>query len=56
VDLESTRGVADAIKEEVRKAIVGQDTPIDLMLTSLLAGGHVLLEGVPGTAYNSPPT
>ena len=50
MDLESTRGVADAIKEEVRKAIVGQDTPIDLMLTSLLAGGHVLLEGVPGTA------
>jgi len=30
--------------------VVGQDDVIDLMLTSLLAGGHILLEGVPGTA------
>ena len=30
--------------------MVGQDDVIDLMLTSLLCGGHVLLEGVPGTA------
>ena len=30
--------------------MVGQDDVIDLMLTSLLAGGHILLEGVPGTA------
>ena len=29
---------------------MGQDDAIDLMLTSLLVGGHVLLEGVPGTA------
>ncbi len=50
MDLTTTRTVADQIKEEVRKAIVGQDAAIDLMLTSLLAGGHVLLEGVPGTA------
>ena len=34
----------------MRKAVVGQDETIDLMLTSLLVGGHVLLEGVPGTA------
>ena len=30
--------------------MVGQDEVIDLMLTSLLVGGHILLEGVPGTA------
>jgi len=30
--------------------VVGQDEVVDLMLTSLLAGGHILLEGVPGTA------
>jgi len=30
--------------------VVGQDEVIDLMLTSLLVGGHILLEGVPGTA------
>ena len=34
----------------MRKAVVGQDEVIDLMLTSLLVGGHILLEGVPGTA------
>jgi len=30
--------------------VVGQDEVIDLMLTSLLVNGHILLEGVPGTA------
>ena len=34
----------------MRKAVVGQDETIDLMLASLLVGGHILLEGVPGTA------
>ena len=44
------RRIAEAIRGEVRKAVVGQDEVIELMLTSLLVGGHVLLEGVPGTA------
>jgi len=38
------------VRNEVGKAVVGQDDVIDLMLTSLLIGGHILLEGVPGTA------
>jgi MoxR-like ATPase len=38
------------MRGEIRKAVVGQDEVIDLMLTSLLVGGHILLEGVPGTA------
>ena len=42
--------MAEAIRGEVRKAVVGQDEVIELLLTSLLVGGHVLLEGVPGTA------
>ena len=42
--------IAAAIRAEIRKAVVGQDEAIDLMLTSLLVGGHILLEGVPGTA------
>jgi len=50
VNLDHTRKLTEDIKVEVRKAIVGQDAAIDLMLTSLLAGGHILLEGVPGTA------
>ena len=50
MDLRDIRALADAVRGEVRKAVVGQDEAIDLMLTSLLVGGHVLLEGVPGTA------
>ena len=42
--------MTDALRIEVRKAVVGQDEVIDFLLTSLLAGGHILLEGVPGTA------
>ena len=40
----------DAGRAEIRKVIRGQESLIDLMLTALLAGGHALLEGVPGTA------
>jgi len=42
--------VRDASMTEVRKAVVGQDEPLELMLCGLIAGGHVLLEGVPGVA------
>jgi MoxR-like ATPase len=42
--------VRDASMAEVRKAVVGQDEPLELMLCGLIAGGHVLLEGVPGVA------
>lgn len=37
------------IKENMEKVIVGKSEVIELVLTSLLAGGHVLLEDVPGT-------
>jgi MoxR-like ATPase len=50
MDPQDIRAGAEAVRAEVRKAVVGQDETIDLMLTSLLVGGHVLLEGVPGTA------
>jgi MoxR-like ATPase len=46
--------VAHALRErvlgEVRKVVVGQDEVLELMLCGVLAGGHVLLEGVPGVA------
>ncbi|RKH44422.1 MoxR family ATPase [Corallococcus llansteffanensis] len=46
--------IANAIREgvltEVRKAVVGQDEALELMLCGLVAGGHILLEGVPGVA------
>ena len=41
-------GQAQALRTELRKAVIGQDTVIDDVLTALIAGGHVLLEGVPG--------
>ena len=39
-----------SIRGEIAKAVVGQDTTVELMLTALFAGGHILLEGPPGTA------
>ena len=39
-----------AIKEQLAKAIVGQEEVIDQVLVAILANGHVLLEGVPGVA------
>jgi MoxR-like ATPase len=38
------------IKNELQKVIVGQDEPIEQILITLLAEGHALVEGVPGTA------
>ncbi|MFL5322092.1 MAG: AAA family ATPase [Myxococcaceae bacterium] len=42
--------VREASLREVRKAVVGQDEALELMLCGMIAGGHVLLEGVPGVA------
>ena len=38
------------LKSEIAKIIVGQDEVIDHVLTGLFAGGHILIEGVPGLA------
>lgn len=40
----------DALREEIGRVIVGQETIIDRLLVGLLANGHVLIEGVPGLA------
>jgi MoxR-like ATPase len=40
--------VAQAMRSEIGKALVGQATVIDHVLCAFLAGGHVLVEGVPG--------
>ncbi len=50
MNLAEVRGAADAILMQVRKAVVGQDEAIALLLNALFCGGHVLIEGVPGTA------
>ena len=45
----AVKTVADTIRANIEKVIVGKSEVIDLVLTSMLAGGHVLLEDVPGT-------
>ena len=47
--LEHVDRLVDALRAEIGKVIIGQDEAVELLLTSLLCGGHVLLEGVPGT-------
>src|SRR5438067_7765910 len=53
-DLRMTREEARRVLEEalyeVKRIIVGQDAMLERMIVALLAGGHVLLEGVPGLA------
>src|SRR5688500_14597390 len=39
-----------AVRTEIAKAVVGQDAAVSGLLVALLCGGHVLMEGVPGTA------
>ena len=41
--------LAEKLKKNISKVIVGKEEKIELILTALLAGGHVLLEDVPGT-------
>ncbi|MBD2840754.1 AAA family ATPase [Erythrobacter rubeus] len=50
MSLDEVRALAEAIRSEVSKAIVGQDEMIDQLLVALISEGHVLLEGPPGTA------
>jgi MoxR-like ATPase len=45
---EEFRAVHLKIKKEVQRVIVGQEKVIDAVLTALVVGGHVMLEGVPG--------
>ena len=48
--VEEVQALGQAIRAEVAKAVVGQDETLDFMLVALFAGGHILLEGPPGTA------
>jgi MoxR-like ATPase len=45
-----TRDALQQVLYEIKRVIVGQDAMLERLLVSLLAGGHVLLEGVPGLA------
>ena len=47
--LEDIRRMAEAVRTNIAKVIIGKDQVVDLILTAILAVGHVLLEDVPGT-------
>ena len=50
LDLSFLKESIDQIPQQLGTWTVGQETMIDLILTAILADGHVLLEGVPGVA------
>ena len=50
VNINEIQEISSKIKTEMAKRIVGNELNIDLLLTTLFARGHVLLEGVPGIA------
>ena len=47
-DIAEAVGRIHAVRREIAKVIVGQDTVVEQLLWCLIAGGHALLEGVPG--------
>lgn len=49
-DLSALNQAVMSIRNEIKKIIVGQDEMVRLIITALLADGHVLIEGVPGVA------
>ena len=50
MSLTETSALVSALQKELRRVIVGQDEVVTEILTAFLAGGHVLLRGVPGLA------
>ena len=49
-DFEACKQLIDECRREASKRLIGQQQVIDGILTALLTGGHILLEGVPGPA------
>ncbi|MBN8855094.1 MAG: AAA family ATPase [Sphingobacteriales bacterium 50-39] len=49
-NVQSLLGKLSQLKKEIQKVIVGQDAIVEEILIALIAGGHCLLEGVPGLA------
>lgn len=50
IDLEQMKEKIDTVRDSIKEIIVGQDKTIELLLTALIADGHILIEGVPGIA------
>src|SRR5690606_26928519 len=50
MDISAVRALYQSVREQVTRVVVGQEQAVTLLMTALLAEGHILLEGVPGTA------
>ncbi|HPW87713.1 MAG TPA: MoxR family ATPase [Kaistella chaponensis] len=50
LDMKELQQSLEAVKAEIGKVIVGQESMIEHLLAALLSNGHVLIEGVPGVA------
>ena len=50
MNVSDVKTLAEQMRREISKAVIGQADTVELMLIALLAGGHILLEGPPGTA------
>ncbi|MCL2651840.1 MAG: MoxR family ATPase [Candidatus Azobacteroides sp.] len=50
IDLTAFSAKVEELKSRIASVVVGQENAVDLILTTLLADGHVLIEGVPGVA------
>ncbi|CAN5303771.1 MoxR family ATPase [soil metagenome] len=50
IPLEELQQAVEKLKDQLGKVIIGQENFIELLITGLLANGHVLIEGVPGVA------
>ncbi|CCZ82315.1 AAA family ATPase [Odoribacter laneus] len=50
IDFTNLKDKLDSLRREIGRIIIGQQEWVDLLLTAILANGHVLVEGVPGVA------
>ena len=50
IPLDELKAAVNSIKTQLSKIIIGQEDFVELLIVSLLANGHVLIEGVPGIA------
>jgi MoxR-like ATPase len=50
VETEQVKSLCDRLKAQIARVVVGHETVVEALLVALLSRGHILLEGVPGTA------
>ncbi|HET9229302.1 MAG TPA: MoxR family ATPase [Thermoanaerobaculia bacterium] len=49
MDIERVRELGSALRDQIGRAVIGQEEAVDLLFVALVSAGHMLLEGPPGT-------